>query len=97
MTFEQLIVDNVGVFIAFAFGTGGFFYLVHNMFTRFDKSEEQIDQKFTALERRASQQQREIAALQSRVAAVEVVPQHLQRIETRVDDVWKSIMHQKGG
>lgn len=81
------LMQNYLWLITVCFGGGGFYYLVKNLMARFDEHETKFDA-------RVLEHERAISNLQARLAGIEAVTQGLQRMETRLDDVWKHIMRQ---
>lgn len=97
MTFQEFVIDNLLWVITAVFGFGGFYYLVRNLLKRFDKHEERIEIKFNEFDQRSLDHSREISDLKVQLAALRMVSEHLQRMEARIDDVWKHIMRNGDG
>ena len=87
----QFVLDNFVWIGTLAFASGGVFWSVKNLGGRIDK----INGKFTTLDERDRQHERELSDLLTRVAVSEERLQVLDHMTTRIDDIWKHVMRLK--
>lgn len=89
---QEFINENLIWALTVVFAAGGFFWMVRALAVRLDRHERRLDSHFDSLRDRDLEHDREISELKSRVAALEVTAQSLNRIEAQIADIWKHMM-----
>lgn len=94
MDLQTFLLDNLIWLLTIAFAFGGMYYFIRSLDARLQnfmqRHEAAASESKDALEKHSG----EISELKVRVAELSIMASSLQRMETRIDDVWKHVMRQ---